>query len=337
MKTNTVKSLGEFGVIERIKKAINSGKTVRGGVPTGIGDDAFVAGISKKTLLVATTDILVENVHFRRDWMAPFELGYKAMAANLSDLAAMGPVKPLYGLVGLALVGDISVNFVDKLYLGMNKIAGKYGLKILGGDTVSTQKNIVISITLIGEIEKNKVITRSGARPGDIIAVSGPFGDSSGGLFLLKRGIRPVKPWQKKLVRKHLLPEPRFDVSSKMAPSTGITSLIDSSDGLSASVGFLCLESGVGAKIELDKVPVSNELRKFSGAYKRADVGKMIISGGEEYELVFTVKPAKLRRIKRKIRDLREIGVITKEKKITYYLNGKPRKIDPKGFEHFSQ
>lgn len=333
MKNCLLSEIGEFNLIDRIKKRIITDKANINPI-VDIGDDAFVAGLSKGHLLVSTKDLLVENVHFNLNWIKPEQLGYKAMAVNLSDLAAMGKCRPLYGLIGLALPKNVSVDFVDKLYTGLYTISKKYGLKIAGGDTVSIKKDIVISITLIGEIEQKNILARACGQLGDNIFISGEFGDSAAGLHILKSGKKITKPYQRYLVNKHFLPEPRFDVSSLLAGKAN--SMIDSSDGLAASVRIIAESSNLGARIDLEKIAISSQLKKLSEEDKSVNPVEMALFGGEDYELVFTAKPENSKYICSAIPGVVKIGeIVKKEEGIKYYLNGRQKNFKQAEFKHF--
>ena len=334
MKNRSLKTIGEFGLIKLIRKKV----AVREKYPilVGIGDDAFVADTAKGHSLVVTNDMLIENIHFRREWATPFEIGYKSIAVNLSDLAAMGGAKPKYCLVGLGLPAGTAVSFVDKLYTGMISQARKHNLSIVGGDTVSSKKFIVISITLIGEIERKFISRRSCAKAGDILVVSRPFGDSGAGLFLLKKGLKNPSKDERLLIRKHLLPEPRIEEARSLSKSGKINSLIDSSDGLAASAQFIAEESGVGAEIFLEKIPVSRSLKNICAKYGLGQPYNLALNGGEDYELVYTAKPKDLDFIRKLIPSARIVGRITREKGLKYYYNGKKKDITKTGFEHFA-
>lgn len=299
----------------------------------GPGDDAFVGGCGQKKLIAATCDVLVEDIHFRMKWCTPEQLGYKSMAVNLSDLAAMGKCSPKYALIGLALTAKTPVSFIKGLYKGMRKAADKYGLIIAGGDTVSSKSGIVISVSLIGEISKKDILTRSGARPGDLIAVSGSFGDSGAGLEILKSGRKPKARWQKNLVRRHLLPEPRLALAAKLTESRAVTSMIDSSDGLAASLKFITESSGAGAEVDWDRVPFSKDILRFS---RDIDLlRRLALGGGEEYELVFTVKPGKAEVLLKKFPQVSIIGRITKGRGVKYSGKNGAVFARAQGYEHF--
>ena len=334
MKNRSLKNIGEFGLIKLIRKKVS----VREKYPVlvGIGDDAFVADTAKGHSLVVTNDMLIENIHFRREWATPFQIGYKSIAVNLSDLAAMGGANPKYCLVGLGLPANTPVSFVDQLYTGMISEARKHGLCIVGGDTVSSKKDIVISITLLGEIRHKLIIRRSCAKAGDILVVSKPFGDSGAGLFLLKKGLKNPSKDERFLIRKHLLPEPRIEEARKLSKSGKITSLIDSSDGLAASVRFITEESGAGAELCLENIPLSRALKNICAKYGLGRPYNYALNGGEDYELVFTARPKDFNIIKKLIPSAKIVGKITREKGLKYYLNGKKQDIAKTGFEHFS-
>lgn len=334
MKHKSIGSVGEFGLVSQILKNISRQKSH--GMVVGPGDDAFAAQLSAGHLLVGTKDLLVEGIHFRRDWATAYEIGYKSITVNLSDLAAMGWCVPLYGLVGLALPPETDYEFVTGLCRGMNAACKKYGVSLAGGDTVSSQKQITISVTMLGAARKKYIITRSGAKAGDIIAVSGYLGDSGAGLHILKNGISRKLNSAAYLVRKHLLPEPRLALAKRLARSGAVTSMIDSSDGMAASVRFICESSGAGAKIDMESLPLSGQLKKYSLSDARLDPVKMALSGGEDYELVFTVRQRDFLRLKHAEKAITPVGVITAGKKITYYSHAQPQEIKTQGFQHFA-
>jgi thiamine-monophosphate kinase len=337
MKTSMpLYKLGEFGLLDSIRKKIKSKATKNSNIVVDIGDDAFVGRLSNKHLMVVTKDMLVENIHFKREWCTPRQLGWKSMAVNLSDLASMGKCRPLYAFIGLALPPDTSVDYVDKLYTGMMDIGDKYGLTIAGGDTVSNEKNIVISITLVGEIEQKYVLTRGCAQVGDILLVSGTLGDSAGGLHLLQKGMDTTESYTRYLIKKHLLPQPRFDISVPLATSGKLTGMIDASDGLAASVTFITQASRVGARIDMEKLPISKALRTLSRKDTTVNPEFMAITGGEDYELVFTVPRRHLGEIQRRCPGIVAVGEITKDSSVRYYLHGVEQSLHTAGFQHFS-
>ena len=275
--------LGEFGLIGRIAGRVPAGT----GVSIGIGDDAAAVEPAAGCISLVTTDMLVEGVHFDLSLCDPATLGRKALAVNLSDIAAMGGV-PRHFLLSLAIPGHITVEFVDDLIGGMLDMAGRFGVTLIGGDTSSARCGLVISITVIGEQSSSLVTPRSGARPGDLIFVTGTLGNSALGLALLQKGKR-----EGKAVTSHLDPDPRVREGIKLAEAGIPTAMIDISDGLLADLGHILDLSGVGAHLMLAKLPISEEYRDKTATFA-SDIYTLALSGGEDYELLFTVPPAKV-------------------------------------------
>ncbi len=329
-----IRQVGEFSIVERIIQRAGAGKR-SSSLYVPPGDDAFAAAIPRGELIVATKDLLIENIHFSCLWATPEQIGYKSMAVNLSDLAAMGACRPLYALIGLGMPGSAPVSFVDGFYKGMRALSDRYGLTIAGGDTVSTRKDIVISVSLIGSARKKHIVRRSGAKPGDILCVSGTFGDSGGGLQVLRHRTKAVSLDEKYLVRKHLLPRPRLELAATLAKRLFATSMIDSSDGLAASVRFICEQSKAGAKVYLERLPLSRQLRSVAARSGWFDPVECCLNGGEDYELVFTVKPKDLAAVQRLAPDVTAVGEITAPQEVNYYHHGIIKKIKKTGFEHF--
>jgi thiamine-monophosphate kinase len=305
-------------------------------VVLGAGDDAAVISLGGNRVLVTTTDILVENTHFNLSWdrvvgskkRLYHKLGYKSLAVNLSDLAAMGAVKPLFCLVGLGLPGDTPVDNVDNLYKGVINLANKYNVKVVGGDT-SLSKHLMITITLIGEAKKDEIVKRSGAKIGDKIYVTGNLGDSAAGLEILKSRRRHAAT-NSRLVNKHLQPPVRIREANLIAKY--ITGMIDCSDGLILSAKLIAKESRVGIKIDMEKVPVSKQLQSYAKKKKKRALD-YTISGGEDYELIFTSSSRKVAQI---LPGSKEIGeVLPKSYGVKFYSGGKEFNIKHSGFNHF--
>lgn len=301
--------IGEFGLIEYIKK--NESK--RAGTVIGIGDDAAVLEafrpIGPKALglyQLITTDAFIENVHFKRKGLSFFSLGQKVMIANISDIAAMGGW-PTHALVTAGLPDDLSVEQIKKLYKGINKIAKENKIDIIGGDTVASPKELILSITMLGEVEKDFLLTRSGAKVGDLICVTGSFGGPASKDYALRITDYALR------VR-----EARIIARSQIA-----TSMIDSSDGLVRSVLELCKMSKAGARIFEDKVPIAKGANLSQALY-----------GGEEYELVFTVPRNKLSKLKVDATIVGEIVPANKSVKLVD-VYGKIKPLKSGGYEHF--
>jgi len=271
----TAAELGEFGVIERL-----TGERFQP-EPTllGPGDDAAVVA-APDGRVVATVDTLVEGVHFRLDWSAPEQVGRKAVAANIADVAAMGAV-PTALLLSLACPGTTSTEVLDGLAAGVWDAAADAGIGVVGGDTVSSD-TIVVSITALGSLEGRTAVTRSGARPGDVVAVRGVLGWSAAGMAVLRRGFRsPVA-----MVAAHRTPRPPWR-EGPVAALAGATSMIDTSDGLLADLGHVAVASGVHIDLSSRLVPVADKLRDVASALG-GDPLTWALTGGEDHSLVAT-------------------------------------------------
>jgi len=289
----------------------------------GIGDDTAVIRMGNKSLLI-TSDMMLEGVHFDLSLITPFQLGYKFLAINISDIHAMGGV-PSYFFISLGLPESTTNRFIKELYSGIIKIAERYDINIVGGDTCRSVSGLVLSGTLIGY--GKRIIRRSGARVGDRIYVTGTLGDSSAGLYLLKRRRKRIYNLSSKiaevnLMKRHLLPEP-----VSISESKGINAMIDISDGLLIDLWRMCDESRVGAVIYKEKIPLSEGLRKVCRKF-RLDPYSYALKGGEDYVLLFT-SPEESRK------DAYCIGEIVKKGR--YIIDEKNKKIRmrPEGYDHF--
>jgi thiamine-monophosphate kinase len=254
------------------------------GLRVGIGDDAAVLRPAPDTEWVVTTDAFLENVHFLRKAHRPKVVGYKALARATSDIAAMG-ARPRYFFLTLGLPHALTAAWFDGFLDGMARAARRFGLTLAGGDTTE-YPTVVVSLTVMGEIEAGKAVLRSGARPGDLICVSGRLGEAQLGLELVLRGLDKERRWAH-VLKKHLYPEPRLALGKWLVDNRFASSMIDTSDGLSTDLGRICQASGVGARVWTEKVPgvqLPPELHK-----KGFDSLRMALHGGEDYELLFTV------------------------------------------------
>lgn len=271
--------LGEFGLIDRIADKVAASSSV----PLGIGDDAAALLPTPGHLTLITSDMLLEKVHFDLAFCDPQSLGRKSLAVNLSDLAAMG-ARPRHFLLSIALPSDIPVETVDGFMAGVMEEAERFGVTLVGGDTCASRGGVAISITALGEQRPELVVKRSGARPGDLIYVTGTVGDAAVGLRELQRGAR-----EGYLVSRQLDPEPRVSTGVALAEAGLASAMIDVSDGVLADLGHICELSGVGARVEIERLPLSEEYREACGA----DPFSMALSGGEDYELLFCVPQGK--------------------------------------------
>ena len=332
-----INEIGEFGLIESIKKDCI---TSLEGVVKGIGDDCAVFHSSSGRVLLLTTDMLVEDIHFLRNTITPYQLGRKAIAVNLSDIAAMGGT-PLVTLISLAISSHTEVEEIQKLYRGMRDICGLYSVNIVGGDTVSSPDNLIINVSLIGDANEQEVLYRSGARPGDKIYLTGTLGDSSAGLSILRHEISPQESLRGHFIKIHNEPEPLIETGKVIAGSRLASAMIDLSDGLLSDLGHICEESRVGALLLRDKVPLSEELKNLA-AHAGFDPLDFALSGGEDYILLVTVPATKTRDFELAYKNgtsspLFLIGDIREEMGIRIMNeNGSAQDLVPKGFDHFS-
>lgn len=275
-----ISEIGEFGLIERLVRPSRRETLV-----VGIGDDAAVMETSGK--LVLTTDMLVEGDHFRTEWSTPRQIGRKAMASNISDIAAMGG-SPEFAFISIALREGIDVEFMDELYAGMHDVAEVYDVEIAGGDTTHGSV-MVINVVITGTVEDP--VLRSGASPGELICVTGPLGGSRAGLELLLAGMKEPEG----AVSKHLDPGCRMDISHEIAREA--RSMIDVSDGLASEVNHICDMSDVGAEVIADWIPISEPTGEAGRALDKDPV-RWALDGGEDFELVFTIDPDRLENVK---------------------------------------
>jgi thiamine-monophosphate kinase len=276
-----IKELGEFGLIDRIKSHLK----IEDSQIVGPGDDAAILPLSCGKVLLATTDMLLEDVHFTTTFATPYQIGWKSMASNLSDIAAMGGL-PRYALISLGLPPSTHLEFVDELYRGMEELGRQFNLYLVGGDTNSFEK-IVISLTVLGEGEAGYVVKRSGARVGDKIVVSGFLGDSGAGLACLKEGLPSDSPPVERLIEKHLEPHPRLREAQGLVKKGVARAMIDLSDGLASDLYQMTKASKVGARVFLDRLPISCELDEVAPRLN-LDPVELALYGGEDYELLFT-------------------------------------------------
>jgi thiamine-monophosphate kinase len=302
--------LGEFGLIDRLTKNV---RTYHPETLKGIGDDAAVIDAGEKVILLST-DLLVEGIHFDLTYMPFKHLGYKAAVVNISDIAAMNGI-PKQMTVSLAVSSRFSAEALDELYAGVLMACEKYKIDLVGGDTSSNVKGLMISVTIVGEAKKEEVTYRSGARSGDLLCVSGDLGSAYIGLLILERekSVFKVDPnMQPELsgfdyqVGRQLKPEARTDIRNLLL-GIGVkpTAMIDISDGLASEILHICKQSGVGCKLFEAKIPMDEHTRELAKEYKIIP-SVAALSGGEDYELLFTVKQEDYEKIK----DIEEIAII---------------------------
>jgi thiamine-monophosphate kinase len=291
-----IASLGEFGLIDHLTKNI---ELQNASSLLGVGDDAAVIDhFGKQT--VVTTDLLVEGVHFDLMYTPLKHLGYKSVIANLSDIYAMNAT-PTQIVLGLAISNRFGLDALDEFYEGIYTACANYGVDLVGGDTTSSQKGMIISVTAIGEVTPDAYVKRSTARKGDLICVSGDLGAAYVGLLFMERekkiflespGVQPDLEGESYVIGKLLRPEARKDIISFFADQHIVpTAMMDISDGLSSEILHICKQSNLGCLIYEEKIPIAEEMK--NAAYKfEIDPTACALSGGEDYELLFTLSQA---------------------------------------------
>jgi thiamine-monophosphate kinase len=309
-------------------------------VHVGIGDDTAVLGLTPGAALLATTDLVVEDVHFRRASASPRDIGWKAMAVNLSDIAAMGGT-PRWALVALALSDSTEVSEVDALYGGMLEAAAPHGVVIVGGDTSASPAGWVINVTVLGE-HSGAPRLRSMARPGDAVAVTGSLGRSAAGLAMLERGRAGAigAAALEEITAAHRRPTARVPEGAWLGAQPAVHALMDCSDGVATDLGHVCRESRVAARIRLDRLPVSAAVRDAAQALG-VDPIEWAASGGEDYELLLTCDPGAVSELNAGLRaatgtPLTAIGeIVSGAPEISWFdAAGAPAAVRG-GYEHF--
>ncbi len=333
-----VKEIGEFGLIGRISAMLQGASP---GVIRGIGDDVAVLDVFGPEYLLATCDIQVEGVHFARRDITPYQLGRKVVAINVSDIAAMGG-DPRWGLVSLAIPGSTEVSYIEELYRGMKEQAALVGTSIVGGNMSGMESRIVIDFTLLGSILPERLILRNTAREGDAILITGAPGESRAGLELIRRPDLELEPSiHRTLLERHLCPQPRLLEGQLLARSGCVTAMIDVSDGVIADLSHICESSGKGAEIEVRSLPVSNAVSS-AARVSGVDTLEWVVSGGEDYELLFTAAPEAVPDLKKMLMEetgtaCTEIGIITSEEGKVWLRLADGKRVIPsgKGWDHF--
>jgi len=316
IKLTPLSELGEFGLIDRLTAniTINNKSTL-----LGIGDDAAVIKPKKDMLTLISKDLLLDGVHFDITYTPLKHLGYKAATVNFSDIAAMNG-KPKQLLVGIGVGAKFSVEAIEEIYIGIKKACEIYGVDLIGGDTTSSNTGLVISATVIGEVEKDKIVYRSGAKENDLICVSGDLGGAYMGLLILERekkafegnpNIQPDLSMHDYILQRQLKPEARTGVIDLLAKNDILpTSMIDVSDGLASDIKHLCKASNTGCVISEEKIPIDQTT--FDVAKEEFKIVPSIaaLNGGEDYELLFTVKQSDYEKLKN-IDGISVIGYMT--------------------------
>lgn len=312
------------------------------GVVLGLGDDAAVLepGAGQQLL---TTDLLIEDVHFEMAAISAHDLGAKAITVNVSDIGAMGG-SPRAAVASIALRPEIEAAWVMELYGGMRDACGEYALALVGGDT-SRGDVVLVTVAVLGEVAPGRAVTRSGARPGDAIVVTGELGAAAGGLVVSRtRDAETAEalshPWGRDLVDALARPVARVGEGQTLA-QRGASAMMDLSDGLAKDLSRLCLASGVGARVELASVPVSGALRE-AAPFLGVDALGLALGGGEDYELLATLVPADVESARAELDDrfgtaLTTVGVVVAGAGVVVVdADGREAPLEPAGWDHFA-
>jgi thiamine-monophosphate kinase len=345
-----IAALGEFGLIDRIKAIAEfrlEDESVRANLLRGISDDAAVYRPTPGKVQLLATDAFVEGVHFDLTFTSLHHLGWKVIAANLSDIAAMGGT-PRYATVALTVPKKISVEMVEELYEGIAYACKKHNCLLVGGDTTTTHANMSIAVTVTGEADEGRVVYRSGAQPGDYLCVTGHLGGSVAGLKILLRekerylaeaqtgAFTPNLEPYKDALGKHLMPTPRLDLVEILTGKVRVNAMIDISDGLASEVHHICTASGTGAAVYEHNLPVEHQTARIA-----EELGEPVLDyalfGGEEYELLFSISEDQYKKLELLTADVTIIGrVLEREQGIELIREqGEHAGLPFGGWDHF--
>ncbi len=314
--------LSEKVLIARIRR--QAGSPRRG---IGIGDDCAVLPVPRGHELLVTTDFSLEGTHFRRNWHPAISVGHRCLARGLSDIAAMGGT-PIAAFLSLALPANLPQSWVNNFIKGVLRLASKFDVSLAGGDTAQSPNEVMADIVVVGSVPIGKSILRSGAKPGDLIYVTGALGGSAAALNLLFAG-KKLRPTD---FPRHFHPVPRIAVGKFLREKKLATSMIDTSDGLSTDLAHICKESNVGAEICQEKLPLA-----FVGKSRAAVPLKFALHGAEDYELLFTASSRKKMPAQIAGVAITEIGRITQNRQMKLVdSRGAKIRLRPQGWEHFS-
>ena len=330
----------EFEFIRALRERTPASPSV-----TGIGDDAAVVQTSAGKETVVTTDLLIEDIDFRRTTISSYLLGHRALAVSLSDIAAMG-ARPRWSLISIGIPGDVwQTEFADRLYDGWFELANRYDVQLIGGDTSRTEEKIVIDSIAIGECAGGQSVKRSGANPGDQIFVTGSLGAAAAGLRLVERGAHLAEQHLDQddtqkldhVLLRQLRPEPRVGWGIVLGEEKLATAMIDISDGLSSDLNHLCSASGVGALIDSSLLPIDNQVVELCGR-RALDPLQLALHGGEDFELLFTVNPHDVGRLPRRVdgAPITRIGEIRgNDEGVKISERARIWDLNPGGWKHF--
>ncbi len=336
--------IGEFGFIERFRPLFES---LNGAGTCGIGDDCAVMPFGDEDLLV-TTDMLLENTHFLRAGISPYDLGWKTLAVNLSDVAAMGGT-PVASFLSVGIPSGIGVEYMDEFMRGYRDLSSLYRVSLAGGDTTrATGENalLALNVAVVGRSPHGAAIMRGGARPGDAVCVTGTLGDSAAGLEMIIAAGGNITSSTRtagfpgsaaSLLEKHWRPRPRVEEALALAATGAVRSMMDISDGVASDLKHILKASGVSARVDIDALPLSAPLKEYAAA-TGTDAVAMALGGGEDYELLFTAGEKDAERIAAEAAvKITRIGTVTEGESgiVRWCRGGEEIKDDYMGFDHF--
>ena len=314
---------GEFGFIDFIKERFSCPEGI-----IGIGDDCAVMPCGEGELIYST-DMLMEGVHFLRNTASPEDIGWKSLAVNLSDIAAMGGT-PVATFLSIALPKDAQGEWAERFIDGYAQLSHKFGVPLLGGDTTSSLRDIAINVGVLGRVPCGKSIRRSGAVVGDKIYVTGRLGDSAGGLQAILNGWERT-PEVQSLIQSHIRPMPRLAEGAALMRTGLVGAMMDISDGIASDLRHILNASNIGAQVALNKLPISSDLKSICNTYG-LDKHTLATCGGEDYELLFTATEGI-----EKLLDfpIYQIGEIVTGDTLSWSMNGVIVEFNAQGFNHF--
>jgi thiamine-monophosphate kinase len=343
VQVRSLKDLGEFGFLDRLQRSLppREGHVIR-----GVGDDCAVLTVPEGEKVLWTVDTLVEGVHFRMDLIDMHDLGWKSLAVNLSDVAAMGG-RPLHAVLSLGLPAGTDLPELDAFYEGFSALAGEHSVALVGGDMVKSPSGFLITVSVLGATTGGCFLPRDGAQPGDWIGVTGPPGDSAAGLSLLldskgETGNQPSSDLLASLIQAHNRPRPQVREGIFFAGHAGVHAAIDLSDGLLQDLWHVCRQSGTGAVVEQGRLPLSEAIRELA-ACRGVAPEDWALFGGEDYHLLVAVQADCFEELRARYeaqfqKRLHPIGRMTSDRGIQWETtDGKRRELEPVGYDHFRE
>jgi thiamine-monophosphate kinase len=334
----TVATIGEHALIERLERRVGRHPSW---VALGIGDDAALIEPARGEIDVLTTDSLIEDVHFRRSWTRPTDIGHKALAVNLSDIAAMGAT-PRACLLSFGLPADLPVREFDGMLDGLLALADASRTPLVGGNIARSPGPLMIDVTVLGSVRRRRALTRSGGRPGDELYVTGVLGGALAGLRLLEGGLdrSAASAGELACLERYERPAPRLRTGRLVGRQSCATAAIDLSDGLADGIRQLTRASGTGAVLAAAEVPVDPGAAEAAGRLGASPV-ELAVAGGEDYELLFAVPPRRRRAFQAAVARAGEapatrIGALTRARDLLVEADGRRRVLTTVGFQHFA-